>query len=146
MIHNEAIIARHPAPLRRVGWWVGGFGLAVAGTILLRLHDPNAADSPFAPCIFHALSGFWCPGCGITRALHAIVHGDIARAFTMNPLATLLIPFGALAFAWAGGWRPAWAAPIIQFLSKPMLWVVLIPTYWIARNLPWPVLSWMAPG
>lgn len=130
----------------RIGWWAGGVALALAGMSMLRWHDPNAADSPFAPCIFHTLSGYWCAGCGITRALHALVHGDVARAFGMNPLAVLLLPFAALAFAWAGGWRPRWAAPVMRVLSKPMPWVLLLPAYWIARNLPWPIFSWMAPG
>ena len=145
MIHDAAL-ARRPAPLWRLGWWVGGVALAVAAIVMLRLNDPNAAGSPFAPCIIHTLSGFWCAGCGITRALHALVHGDVVRAFGMNPMAMLLLPLGVLAFAWGGGYRPAWAAPIIQFLSKPMLWVALIPAYWVARNLPWPMFSWMAPG
>ena len=125
---------------------MSGITLVAVGILMLRLNDPNAADSPFAPCIFQTLTGYWCAGCGITRALHALVHGDIAHAFAMNPLAMLLLPFAALAWAWGGGWRPAWAAPIINLLSKPMLWVVLLPSYWIARNLPWPVFSWMAPG
>ena len=145
MSHGVAT-ARHPAPLWRAGWWVGGVALAIAAVILLRLNDPNAAGSPFAPCIFHTFTSFWCAGCGITRALHALVHGDVMRAFAMNPLAVLLLPCAALAWAWGGGWRPAWAAPIIQALSKPMLWVMVIPAYWIARNLPWPPFSWLAPG
>ncbi len=145
MIQNAAL-ARHPAPRWRIGWWAGGMALAATAIVMLRLHDPNAADSPFAPCIFHTLSGFWCAGCGITRALHALVHGDVMRAFSMNPLVVLLLPLGMLAFAWGGGIRPAWAAPIIQFLSRPLLWVALIPSYWIVRNLPWVPFSWLAPG
>lgn len=139
------VAASRPARVR-AGWLAGGVLLAAAGVLLLKFNDPNAADSPFAPCIFHALTGWWCAGCGITRALHALVHGDIATAFGMNPLAMLLLPFAVLAFAWGGGLRPAWAAPLISMLSKPLLWVVLIPAYWIARNLPWPAFSWMAPG
>lgn len=130
----------------RIGWWLGGGALTITGIAALHLFDPNAADSPFAPCIFYTFSGYWCAGCGITRALHALAHGDAAHAFAMNPLAMSLLPFAALAFAWAGGWRPSWAAPVIRVLSKPMLWVALLPAYWIARNLPWPMFSWMAPG
>ena len=144
MIHDDAL-AHHPAPLRRAGWWAGGVALAIPAIVMLRWHDPNAADSPFAPCLFHTFTGFWCAGCGITRALHALVHGDVARAFAMNPLAMLLLPFGVLAFAWGGGLRPAWAAPIITILSKPMLWVAVIPTYWILRNLPWAPFTALAP-
>lgn len=138
---------RIDAPPRwRIGWLAGGVLLAATGTTLLYLHDPNAADSPFAPCIFHALTGYWCPSCGITRMLHALVHGDILRALEMNPLALLLLPFGVLAWAWAGGWRPAWGAPIIRAMAKPLPWAALVFSYWIARNLPWPPFQWLAPG
>lgn len=133
-------------PPWRFGWLAGGVLLGATGTTLLHLHDPNAADSPFAPCIFHALTGYWCPSCGITRMLHALVHGDILRALEMNPLAVLLLPVGVLAWAWAGGWRPAWTAPAIRIMAKPLLWAVVVSAYWIARNLPWPPFQWLAPG
>lgn len=138
--------ASRPARALRVGWLAGGVLLAAAGFLILRANDPNTAGSLFAPCLFHTLTSWWCAGCGITRALHALTHGDVVRAFGMNPLAMMLLPFAALAFAWGGGIRPAWAALVIAMLSKPMLWIVLIPAYWIARNLPWPAFSWMAPG
>ena len=65
---------------------------AAVGVWLLREFDPNAAHSPFPGCMFRALTGYFCVGCGLTRALHALVHGDLARAFSMNPLAMLLLP------------------------------------------------------
>lgn len=119
---------------------------SVIASVLLHQHDPNAADSPFLPCIFQLMSGFWCAGCGITRALHALVHGNLGAALDMNPLAVILLPFAALALLWNAGWQPRWAAPIIRFLAQPMLWAVLVPTYWLARNLPWPPFNWLAPG
>ncbi len=136
------------APAHRGGRVLLGvfIALAIAGTALLYRFDPNAADSPFLPCIFYSLSGWWCAGCGITRALHALVHGDITGALAMNPLAVLLLPMGALALLWNAGWRPQWAQPIIRLMTRPMLWVILIPVYWLARNLPWAPFSWLAPG
>ena len=37
--------------------------------------DP-AMQSFLPPCLFHAFTGLYCPGCGATRALHRLVHGD----------------------------------------------------------------------
>jgi hypothetical protein len=31
-------------------------------------------------------------------------------------------------------------------LLAPKFWLVLLPAYWVARNLPWPPFSWLAPG
>ena len=65
---------------------------AVAGGVwLLRSYDPNAANSIFPPCMFKAFTGYHCIGCGLTRAMHALAHGDIVRAFEMNPLAMLVL-------------------------------------------------------
>ena len=120
---------------------------AASGTALLQRYDPNVAGSPFPPFLFHALTGYWCIGCGMTRALHALVHGDVARAFGMNPLAMALLFLSPLLAAWKlGVWRPAAMRPLVAALSEPRLWLVLLPAYWIARNLPWPPFAWLAPG
>ena len=79
---------------------------AAVGVWLLREFDPNAAHSPFPGCMFRALTGYFCVGCGLTRALHALVHGDLARAFSMNPLAMLLLPAIPMMIAHGQGWRP----------------------------------------
>ena len=37
-------------------------------------------------CIFYMLWGAYCPGCGGTRALLALVHGDILMSIWYHPL------------------------------------------------------------
>ncbi|MFT4196404.1 MAG: DUF2752 domain-containing protein [Pseudoxanthomonas sp.] len=121
--------------------------LAGAGVWVLRNIDPGAAGSPLPKCIFHETTGCWCIGCGLTRALHALVHGDLVTAFAMNPLAMLALPLLPLLLLQSRGWRPpAWLAPLVDFIAAPKLWLWLLPAYWIARNLPWPPFSWLAPG
>ena len=47
--------------------------------------DPTA--SPYFPhCSFRALTGFDCPGCGTSRALHSLANGRIIEAFSYNPI------------------------------------------------------------
>jgi hypothetical protein len=57
------------------------------------------------PCVFRSLTGFPCPTCGTTRAATAFLHGDLATAFTANPLAAaagLFFVFGTpLVVLWA---------------------------------------------
>src|SRR6185503_7185615 len=38
-----------------------------------------------------------CPGCGMTRATLALLHGDVARAFAIHPLSPIVAP---LAVGW----------------------------------------------
>ncbi|MFN4161222.1 MULTISPECIES: DUF2752 domain-containing protein [unclassified Stenotrophomonas] len=117
-----------------------------AGIWALRHFDPNAANSPFPPCSFFAVTGYYCIGCGLTRALHALVHGDVLTALSMNPLAMVMLAIAPLVLGWALGWRPHWMQPLISLLMKPAFWLTLLPLYWIARNLPWVPFTWLAPG
>ena len=57
---------------------------AVAGIATFQLFDPNLAGNPFPACVFLAVTDLYCAGCGITRALHALAHGDLLRAVQMN--------------------------------------------------------------
>lgn len=44
----------------------------------------------FPPCLFHALTQLYCPGCGATRAVLALLQLDFIRAVRMNALFVLL--------------------------------------------------------
>lgn len=37
------------------------------------------------PCIFHLITGLYCPGCGGTRACWYLLHGDVLRSFIYHP-------------------------------------------------------------
>lgn len=37
------------------------------------------------PCLFHFLTGFYCPGCGGTRAVRALLRGDVVKSFCYHP-------------------------------------------------------------
>ena len=43
------------------------------------------------PCIFHELTGLYCPGCGITRMFFAIIELKFYDAFRYNPLVFILL-------------------------------------------------------
>ena len=124
----------------------GGLALAAAGVWLLRHFDPNMPGNPFPPCMFYSATGWFCPGCGITRCLHALVHGDLAHAFSMNPLLLALLPFAPLLAGWHLGWRPHWLQRLTGVAARPLPWLALVLVYWVARNLPWYPFTLLAPG
>lgn len=43
-------------------------------------------------CFFRHFFGFECPGCGMTRALSALVHGDVASALRFNRSVLVVFP------------------------------------------------------
>ncbi len=82
--------------------WAGpalvGAGLAVA-TTYVALRDPYRGGGLVPACPLKELTGLDCPGCGGTRAVHALVHGDLGTALDHNVLLTILVPL--LGLLWA---------------------------------------------
>jgi hypothetical protein len=98
--------------------------IAIGAAILYRF-DPATVHF-YPPCIFHAMTGLQCPGCGTTRALHHLLHGDVAGAFHLNAMLFVIVPFSAI----AGASR--------RFATHPLTgWGAAAVTvgWWIARNL-----------
>ena len=42
-------------------------------------------------CFFHKITGFYCPGCGITRMFLACLNGKVIQAFYYNRLLFIFI-------------------------------------------------------
>jgi hypothetical protein len=89
-------------------------------------------------CFFRKATGLDCPGCGMTRASYAMLHGRIGDAFAFNPVGMIILPLaliglGIEVLGWVRG-KPLplrlnpgrWGATIIA--------VVLIG-WWVVRNL-----------
>jgi Protein of unknown function (DUF2752) len=54
---------------------------------------PPARASLYPTCPIHRIFGIACPGCGATRALAALLHGDVTEALRLNALFVVLLPF-----------------------------------------------------
>jgi hypothetical protein len=111
-------------------------GLGMAGLVTLFCFDPNHY-ALYPRCVFHQVTGLWCPGCGGLRAVHQLLHGHIAAAFSLNPFFVLLLPVMLLysARCVAGKMRN----PSKPFtVSKGWLWVFLAAAcvFGVWRNLP----------
>jgi hypothetical protein len=67
---------------------------------VLFFFDPSET-AIFPPCLIRLYTGWSCPGCGATRALHALLHLRLEEAWRYNKLWTAAAPVLA---AW-GVWR-----------------------------------------
>ncbi|HET6669681.1 MAG TPA: DUF2752 domain-containing protein [Pyrinomonadaceae bacterium] len=75
----------------RIGVVMLWLTLAAGGVCLFLLEPGKSRLLPVCP--FHALTGFTCPGCGSTRGMHQLLHGNLGAAFEFNPLLLLALPF-----------------------------------------------------
>ena len=76
-----------PVPNRRFGVLDA---LAVTGLVgLLVARFVPVARLPFWGCAFREMTGWPCPGCGLTRAADRISHLNFAGAWDANPLGTI---------------------------------------------------------
>lgn len=74
----------HPHALARLSLLILGVLMAAA---LVHLYGATLSEGVglFSPgCFFRKLTGLKCPGCGGTRAMQALLRGDIAEALRFN--------------------------------------------------------------
>lgn len=68
--------------LYKLGWIflvLGGVGWLFFKKVLMPL-------LPDMPCIFLQIAGIYCPGCGGTRAINALIKGQLLLSFWYHPL------------------------------------------------------------
>jgi hypothetical protein len=112
--------------------------LASAGLYFV---NPNSTHVPLCP--LHAVTGWWCPLCGATRATWALLHGHWTTALHDNALYVLLLP--ALMLLWFRWDRLAAAPTNRRLLPRPVFWTVVAVAvaFGVLRNLP--LASWLVP-
>ncbi len=120
--------------------------LALAAAVCLYVADPAKARF-YPPCIFHRLTGLYCPGCGSLRAASRLLHADLAGALSLNALFVLATPYMLWALV-SGAREAATGRPLPAIaLSKRVrvVLLVLVALFWILRNVPSAPFEALAP-
>ena len=73
-------------------FWICFLSACLAALPVLWFVDPEQA-SWMPKCMVHTLTGLQCPGCGITRATHALLHGEFMRALCYNWFFVISVPY-----------------------------------------------------
>jgi hypothetical protein len=89
--------------------------LGLVGLAYIGLNNP-ADGGAFVPCPFHQATGLWCPGCGITRATHLLLNGDVAGALAMNLLLPAVIVLAG--YAWGSWLWRSFGRPALPSLAR----------------------------
>jgi hypothetical protein len=95
-----------------------GAGVALAISVLI-----PASKLPFTLlCPFKMLTGYPCPGCGLTHAFCDISHGHFKMAWQANPFGFLFytLALACLAWPWLGARFPGVEA--VMRRTRALLW------------------------
>lgn len=89
-------------------FYIAGIFLLLLGLVLAALKAVLGEKFGLPPCFFHKWTGWYCPGCGGTRAVKALLRGDIIASFFYHPV----VLYGGVLYGWY------MISHTIQYLSK----------------------------
>ncbi len=123
-------------------------GAMLGAAAVVALNDPSAPNSRFPGCAFHAATGLWCPGCGLTRGFHQLLTGHPLSAMSYNIFVPVVLV--AVVASWWGWTRTAWGRSERVWPAWTRQWMatgmaVGLIAYGVLRNVPWAPLRTLAP-
>lgn len=120
---------------------------AAVGFVYVLVTVPPGEDTFYPRCQLHNLTGLHCPGCGTTRAFHALLNGRVADALAYNAIFPLVIPIFVWAFVHSvrvsRGTATAWQGRSARWGFR--LLTVVVIGYGVLRNLPWYPFTLLVP-
>ena len=111
--------------------------LGAAACAVLLLAPPGSPRAKWLPkCMLYKWTGLYCPGCGATRALSALLHGDVKASLHNN---VLLIPLSVTLIVLI-------VKPGIS-LKRPVAIAIaaIVIGFAVLRNLPFAPFTYLAP-
>lgn len=113
-------------------------------SFLMRSEGPKSVYLPGSKiplpesCASRRITGYDCPGCGLTRSFISISHGQFQRAWEFNATSFVLYPFCAIQIPWSllqlyllYSRRRGIEIPYLYFL--PIAIVVILVVHWLWR-------------
>jgi hypothetical protein len=131
--------------LKKLLYITGGI-VAVALLSLYFIYDPSSFDF-FPKCPLHATTGIYCPGCGSQRALHSLLHLNLAGAIGHNllflPALIIVVQHYIMRFMEK---RDGRQRKLLLYHPRAP-WVVLsvVLAFWLLRNLTFYPFELLAP-
>ena len=89
------------------------------------------------PCIFHEITGLYCPGCGATRATISLIKLDFYQAFRYNIIVVISIPLFIVYLLYKNKTKKEIPNTILYIYLAALL------IFGILRNIPY--FSFLAP-
>ena len=118
----------------------------LAAAALIYLYFTGEGEGAGIPCMFHKITGFYCSGCGASRALRSVLHLDFYQALRYNAIFTVCLPllaayFGELLLSYIRFGKDK----ISEKIPMKLVWIFIAVAilYGVLRNIP--MFSFLAP-
>ncbi len=102
--------------------------ILIALSIFVYFKDPSSG--PILPCIFNKITGLYCPGCGMTRAVNSCFKFKFYNALRFNAL-IFIMPIGLGLYYFAIRSKRQGIAKILLTIM-----IIIAVGYGILRNIP----------
>lgn len=133
----RAMVTSVRAPLPSLAAPIACGCCMVAGLVYVAAVNPSDGGV-FPPCPFRTITGWWCPGCGLTRATHQLLRGNVVQALHYNLF--VFVVLGAILLSWIS-WLVTCTGRRVTFAERVPAWVYGIAgsamlAFAVIRNLP----------
>ncbi len=123
--------------------------ILIAARVFLLRHQGTILHSGVGCPLYH-FTGFYCAGCGGTRAFFAFLKGDLAGSWRMNPIFLSGLACGLLYLAACWWQRLANDRFALPFRLRFTVWtgwclLGMLFVFMILRNIPAPPFNQLAP-
>jgi len=119
--------------------------IIAAGAILLLYFFVEPKDGILPKCLFHEITGLYCPGCGVQRSFHSLLHGHVLQAMDYNLLFILLLPLIIFfIFNFIRDKKYSQSSFIYKSNFSIMILIIVV-CFCVFRNLPFAPFAWLAP-
>lgn len=92
----------------------------------------------FPKCPTKILTGWSCPGCGIQRAIHALLNGRLSEAVSYNYFFILSIPYALiLSIAWMlkKKQKTVKIVAVMEHKNGALIYVIAFIIWFVLRNI-----------
>ncbi len=109
-------------------------GICIAAVLLYYITGFNVLAIRY-PCLFNKITGYCCPGCGGTRAIRALLKGEILKClYDYPPLLYILVVYAVFMVRCFlhkhFGIRKSKNGAVIKYLQ---IFVILIGIQWVVK-------------